>query len=265
MSSSPINPRGLLPSFQRADAGLAPTAGTLDARDAFYYLVNVEEHPEILPLAYDVVIDRLGRGAGDTGIGVTNQAGGLDAVLEALQARRREFERPWQQGTPDVTRRQVLHYFLQFMPTAFVDGCWLQCGPRVSTAHTPVGGLITGLYAHQVRAFISDPTRHFVADYRAAYARLGTPLEEVSSRTFAQRPDFAGATFPLPVFLLAIAQYTRTFPAEMLGVNLAWQYLDLSAFGPRLVRDVCAAYQLPPLGQQLDDVNVFPARTRDGP
>ena len=47
-----------------------------------------------------------------------------------------------------------------------------------------------------------------------------------------QRGDFSESTFALPIFLLAIAQFPRSFPAEILGLNLAWQFLDLSAFGP---------------------------------
>src|SRR6185436_4324315 len=124
------------------------------------------------------------------------------------------------------------------------DGCWLQCGLRVATAHTRVGSLLIGLYQHQVRAFVADPGRHFVADYRAVYGRLGAPIEEVSSRSFADRPDFREASLALPNFLLGLAQFTRTFSAEILGVNLAWQFLDLSAFGPELIRDTCQAYAL---------------------
>ena len=46
---------------------------------------------------------------------------------------------------------------------------------------------------------------------------------------------------------------TRTFLPEILGLNLAWQFLDLAAFGPELIRDACAAYALPRLGDDLGD------------
>ena len=218
----------------------------LSARDVYYHLVNVEEHPEVLPLAYDMVEQRLAAAAPG--------ASQLTALLEHLSAQRDRFAHPWRAAaTDDQRRRQVLHYFVQYLPTAFVDGCWLQCGLRVSTAHTPVGALLTGLYQHQVRAFVADPGRHFVADYRAVYSRLGAPLEEVSSRSFADRSDFGEPSLALPNFLLGIAQFTRTFAGEILGLNLAWQFLDLSAFGPDLIRDACEAYALPRLGDDLGD------------
>ena len=236
------------PSFNGGDdPSLAPSPTRLSYRNVYYHLVNVEEHPEVLPLAYDMVVQRLEAAApGD----VTQQ---LDAVLARLTAQREAFAHPWRAATDDLRRRQVLHYFVQYLPTAFVDGCWLQCGLRVSTAHTPVGAMLTGLYQHQVRAFVADPGRHFVADYRAVYSRLGAPLEEVSSRSFAERSDFRDASLALPNFLLGIAQFTRTFAGEILGVNLAWQFLDLAAFGPELIRDACEAYALPRLGEDLGD------------
>lgn len=177
----------------------------------------------------------------------------LTEVTDHLTRWRGRFAHPWRMSTSDLSRRQVLHYFVQYMPAAFVDGCWLQCGLRVATAHTQTGALLTGLYQHQVRAFVDDPGRHFVADYRVVYGRLGSSLEEVSSRSFAERANFLESSFALPIFQLGIAQYTRTFSAEILGLNLAWQFLDLAAFGPALIRETCEAYGLPLLGGDLGD------------
>lgn len=258
MISSDVNRAGLAPSFNRDDPALAATPTRLGYRKAFYHLVNVEEHPEVLPLAYDLVDERLRATKPQPGAGVApgtldEASSRLTEALDRLSGQREAFSRPWRQAAEDLTRRQVLHYFVQYMPTALVDGCWLQCGLRVSTAHTDVGASLTGLYQHQVRAFVADPGRHFVADYRAVYSRLGAPLEEVSSHSFAERSDLREASLALPIFLLSIAQFPRTFPAEIIGLNLAWQFLDLSVFGPDLIRDASQAYALPPLGDDLAD------------
>src|SRR5207245_11280898 len=93
----------------------------------------------------------------------------LPAVLEHLVQRRAKHHAPWNQPDEELRRQQVLHYFLQFLPTVLVDGCWLQSGLKVGTAFTPVGASLTGLYAHHVRAVSEDPGRHLIADYRAAY------------------------------------------------------------------------------------------------
>jgi len=259
MTTTDVNRFGLAPAFNGGDPALAPTPTRLGYRKAYYHLVNVEEHPEVLPLAYDLVVERLGSTSTtfpdvSGGPGTTAEAEELlGRVLARLSERAERFSRPWRQETEERTRRQAWHYFVQFLPIAFVDGCWLQCGLRVASAHTRIGAAMTGLYQHQVRAFVSDPGRHFVADYRALYGRLGAPLEEVSSHSFSKRPDFLEAGFALPIFLLSIAQFTRTFPAQILGLNLAWQYLGLSAFGPDLIRDTSQAYALPLMGEDLAD------------
>jgi hypothetical protein len=254
--TSPDSGSRVTPSFNDASVIMAPARVQLRRRDAFYHLVNVEEHPEILPLAFDIVTQVLGAASGST---LTKELGAFDTpapaslpgVLERCTEWRARFAAPWKQASGDLTRRQVLHYFTQFMPTALVDGCWLQCALRVSTAHTPVGASLTGLYADQLHAYTNDPERHFVADYRAVSGRLGAPVEEVSSHSFAERADFQDHSFALPIFLLSIAQFTRAFSPEILGVNLAWQFLDLSAFGPTLIRELCSAYELPRFGDDL--------------
>ena len=260
MMTSELNRDTLVPSFVGSDPSLAPEPTQLSLRKAYYHLVNVEEHPEVLPLAYDLVTDQLAAGGSalpsEESAALTGRAeipARLSRLLERLTEARGAYSHPWRSESEDLTRRRVLHYFVQYMPTALVDGCWLQCGLRVSSAHTDVGASLTGLYQHQVRAFVADPGRHFVADYREVYGRLGAPLEEVSSHSFAERQDFREPSIALPIFLLAIAQFTRTYAVEILGLNLAWQHLDLSAFGPDLIRDTCQAYALPPLGADLGD------------
>lgn len=259
MLVSEVNRNALAPSFDGDDPAFPPAKTRLSYRKAFYHLVNVEEHPEILPLAYDLVRERL------DGLDVQAATGApatpsteelpdrLAGLLERLERSAESVAHPWRQPTEDLTRRQVLHYYMQYLPMAAVDGCWLQCGLRVATAHTKVGSAMTGLYQHQVRAFVDDPGRHFVADYRAVFGRIGSPLEEVSTHTFAERPDLLAPSFGLPIFLMSLAQFTRVFPAEILGVNLVWQFLDLSRFGPDIIRDSCKAFELPELGEDLND------------
>ena len=205
-------------------------------RDAYHFLVNIDEYPEALSLAHEIIRDELA---------AIGPAATAPATPDAAT--------PWNQADAALTRRQVLHYFTQYAPTALVDGCWLQCGLRVATAHTRAGAALTAMYVHQVRACGADPRRHFVADYREVWARLGTPLEEVSSRSLVDRFDLSDANFRLPVLLLSLGQFPRTYLPELLGLHLVWQRLGLPAFGPALIRDTCAALGLPAAGRDLLD------------
>src|SRR5438874_12779088 len=59
MSRSVSNPKGLTPSFNGVGQSILPGDLRVSSREAYYHLINVEEHPEALPLAYDVVAARL--------------------------------------------------------------------------------------------------------------------------------------------------------------------------------------------------------------
>ena len=210
-------------------------------RDAYHYLVNIDEYPEAQSLARESVRDAVSA---------------ADAAEPPETAAGTPY--PWRHGDAALARRQVLHYFTQYAPTALVDGCWLQCGLRVATAHTRAGAALTAMYVHQIRAAGPDPRRHLVADYRDVWARLGAPLEEVSSRSLVDRFDLADANFKLPVLLLSLGQFPRTYLPELLGLHLAWQRLGLPAYGPALIRDTCDAFDLPPAGTNLIDDAYLP-------
>jgi hypothetical protein len=252
---------GVVAGSVSSDESPGPGRARVGLRDAYHFLVNIDEHPEVLPLAQDYVVDYLRRVVDEPPgrpsalaalLAQTDEAAALDRSLEQILTASATAP-PWIRPDGPISRRQALHYFTQYAPTALVDGCWLQCGLRVATAHTTIGAHMTAMYVHQVRAYGEDLSRHFVGDYRAVFARLGSPLEEVSSRSLVDRVDLLDANFELPVLLLCIAQFPRTFLPELLGVHLAWQYLGLTSIGPTLIRDVCAACDLPPFGENLVD------------
>ena len=239
----------LSPSF-KTDSLLAPGPKQLNVRRAYYHLVNVEEHPELLPLVHDEVERRLECAQTALAGSPLSQHGGAEERLAGLiddLAERRGASVQFDALAPaDIEPPRALHYFTQYMPTAFVDGCWLQNAVRVSTAHTRMGAILTGLYQHQAVGSIHDPVSGFVADYRTAATRLGLKPADVSSYSFAESRGVDESAFILPLFLLSIAQFPRSFMAEIVGVNLAWQCLGAAAFGPQLVRNVCKAFELPP-------------------
>jgi hypothetical protein len=240
-----------------SDALDQPVRTAMDLRTVYDYLVDAEEHPDVLPLAYELVRDRLTtsetRSAGSTLPGAVDD---IDGALGHLVGRLIESQprllHPWRQPSDDLTRRQSLHYFVHFLPTAMVDGCWLQGGLRVSLAHTSFGACLTRLYVHHVRASRGESSPHVVTAYRTTFARLAAPLEDRLAQPFVSRWSLPECSLELPVFLLALAQFPRTFGVEILGVHFAWQYLGLSPFGTDLVRDTCAAYGLTSVTEQAD-------------
>lgn len=257
MADQALHGQGLKYTFNLKNQLNRAIVDKITIRNAFYFLVNVEEYPEVLPLAYDTVVKELQTNGSELDMQLlqstrkSNNSERIDALVTLMAGIGKEFMPPWRPSTPELRRSRMMHFFTQYSPTALVDGCWLQAGARVATAHTKIGATITGLYQHQVRAFVADPGRHFVSDYRAASARLGRPIDDVSTHSFCEHPDIADQSFDLPLFLLSLAQFTRTFFAEIVGVNLAWQFLGIPSFGPRLIDDICEVYDLPSLGKDL--------------
>lgn len=246
-------------SFNQEKWSNKPLMQEIPLQKAYFLLVNVEEHPEILPFAFDLSTSHLAsveKHFDTPEFSVWQPDEGklrLQALTQAIATKGKGLDYKVKNLAPVEARRTAAHYFLQYMPMALVDGCWLQTGARVATAHTVAGAIVTGLYQHQVRAFVADPGRHFVNDYKDAFARVGGELGDVSSLSFANRPEFADASFELPLFLLALAQTGRTHFPEIIGANLAWQFLGIPASGLTLIADFCQAHGLPQLDSGLDE------------
>ncbi|CAN7513441.1 iron-containing redox enzyme family protein [Mesorhizobium caraganae] len=249
--------RDLRYSFNR-DAPNKPEPMKLTVRRAYHLLVNVDEHPEIIPFAFDVVARQFESGGGSFE-DFPPQGGRVEwklqalALAETISKRRKDFTPHLDSVSRDQRRREIMHFYQHYMPMALVDGCWLQTGARVSTAHTKIGAVITGLYQHQVRAFVADPGRHFVNDYKGAFARIAGDIEEVSTLSFSERSEFSDESFELPVVMLSLAQFTRSRAPEIVGANLAWMFLQIPSFGLQLISKFCAAFGLPKLDGGLNE------------
>ena len=57
---------GLHLSYESGEPSLDPRLKEVEPRETFYHLVNIDEHPEVLPLARALALEELG-GVGDGG------------------------------------------------------------------------------------------------------------------------------------------------------------------------------------------------------
>jgi len=242
-----------------SQSGERPQDSGLDVvgpREAFHRLANLDETPGALELAGAIVAaeheeDPAPAPADEGGtLAVLRAAlgedpGALDPALERLEASAPHFVAPWGRMDAAHLRPATLHWFRQLAPTALVQGCWLQGSFRASATHTPTGGRLAGLYAHELRARGTP----LADEVRAVCRRLEVPLPDVTSRALTEREDLLDESFELPSVLLALAQFPLGRAPEILGLHLSWQFLDLFRFGPACVRDVRAACGLP----RLDD------------
>ncbi len=261
MQSSPNQQAATLGfSPETGNPALDPTPEHCGYRTAFYRLANIDEYPEAIPLAQQVILEHIRSveaGSKTLPDELTSSRSGpehLPLVLETLRALAKSNSRPWDSGKKEVAAACALHYAKQFAPTALVDGCWLQRTPAVPLSHTEIGSRLTGLFEHAVRAY-ADPLSHHSFAYRRLFEHLGTPLDVVTSRRFAEHPALSAPSLEFPVLLLSMGQFPRTFLPQLVGLTLALHYMDVPSFGATLIQDACALHGVPMEEDTSDDAD----------
>ena len=130
-----------LQALENDEPSLRPQEQPVSVRSAFYLLANIDEHPEVLPMAYDIAMEHVPRTQEQQDIpadlkALRDNPNSLPQFMEWMNQRRADHQQPWHNSDAATSRRLVMHYLTQYAPTALVDGCWLQCVLRVAIAHS---------------------------------------------------------------------------------------------------------------------------------
>lgn len=208
-------------------------------RSSFYLLTNIDEHPEAFSIANSIITehieeaeDFLVHASEYEWIAQTPQS--LSDLIAILDRFRSMHVTPWHESIGELNPSLVKHSLTQFAPTALLVGCWLQNVLRAPMAATPTGAMLAKIYKYQQQKLYEE--NNFVSEYQELHRLLAFTLPNVSSHSFADNPLFEEPSFEVPLFLLSIGQFPRTYLAELLGVNLGWHFSGLNAVGPILVR-----------------------------
>ncbi|MGH8490271.1 MAG: iron-containing redox enzyme family protein, partial [Gammaproteobacteria bacterium] len=137
---------------------------------------------------------------------------------------------------PRLSRDEYLWLFVQLAPLILVDGCWLRNVGCLYARHPEIAAGLVKIYADEVGG--GDPDASHAAIFRELLRSEGIDLPEVSSDEFVRYGKFTSSVFELPLYLLSISQYPRTFLPELLGLNLAIELSGLGAFYMKLVDEL---------------------------
>jgi hypothetical protein len=151
--------------------------------------------------------------------------------------------------TPPRLRREEYAWGLrQFAPAILVDGCWLQYLGEAASQDSRPHRLLQRIYAEELGEGRADWNHPKI--YRDLLDSLGIELPATDSEDFACDRQFLDAAFDLPVHLLALSQFPRTFFPEILGLNLA---IELSGLGAGYLRlaDALRHWRIDPLIVEL--------------
>jgi hypothetical protein len=210
--------------------------------EMFYQLVNVREHPGVLSharryasrcLCYSRLALTLGLNRDLTFFPFDHQL--FHARIEQVYRRQVDAYKPLQ-GRPRLDRGEWVWLIQQFAPTVLVDGCWLQNVSDPGLESSPVSGPLWKIFADEVGG--GNLLCNHPLIYRRLLDSLGIDLPKISEHQFSVGKNFVGGAFDLPVYLLAISQFPRSFLPEIIGLNLAIELSGLGAGYRRLAESM---------------------------
>ena len=217
---------------------------SIDARDMYHRLLNIDRYPEVRSEALDYANTWLAR----TASGSVRGGNALPFENYAHEELRAWFEakalaqaQSYCSNTDDIekTRNEVIDEALQLCPMILIDGAWLQRWGNVGLVDSKIGALFYKIFSDEIGN--GDVNLNHPNIYRDLMREMDFDLPDFRTREFAYFEHFTNASFSVPVFWLSVSQFPRRFLPETLGLNLA---MELSGVGGayRTARDELRHY-----------------------
>lgn len=210
-------------------------------RDYFYYLLNADSYPDFAPKARELA---------ETFLRQAQQLlddptpGALDDFYryfpyskEALTQRLDEIYAYYQADAARdpvaskdnifKTREDMIERLRQFAPLNQLDGAWIRNVARVGPIDE-VSALLFTVWMDEVGN--GNPDQNHSNVYTHLLESVGIHLPPVNSHAYAQDPRILDSAYTVPMFELAISQFTDTFYPEILGMTLQLEWEVLSSW-----------------------------------
>jgi hypothetical protein len=174
----------------------------LSNRELYFYLVNNDLYPDVLPTAKHKVIRVLAMATFVNRLPFrqySHQA--FDGYMKSIYQHEVDTYKPLNKN-PKLSKNVYVWGIEQFAPTILTDGSWLQSIQQLDyySSHT-IGVLLQS---------------------------LAIKLPPIYDKDFANHPGFISSAFDIPVYLMAISKFPSAFLPELLGLNMA---IEISGLG----------------------------------
>jgi hypothetical protein len=212
----------------------------LGDRDYFYYLLNIDSYPLFVPKARalaELFLSRTQARLDDATPGAvddiyryfpySSQALGqrLDEIYATLQAGAEQdpFADP---SNPFQSYDDMVERIRQFAPLNQLDGAWVRNVAKAGPI-TEVGALLFSVWMDEVGD--GNPNQNHANVYTNLTEKVGLHLPPINTRDYAYNPEMLDSAYTVPMFELAISQFTEAFYPEILGMTLQleWEVLGL--------------------------------------
>ncbi|MGI8988015.1 MAG: LodA/GoxA family CTQ-dependent oxidase [Bryobacteraceae bacterium] len=209
-------------------------------RDYFFYLLNVDGYPDFLPKAKRLAEQFLA----DAQTLIDNpDPNALDDMYryfeyspEALGQRLDEIYAFYQfyaaqdpfadPGNIFKTKDDMMERVRQFAPLNQLDGAWIR-----NIAHA---GPIDRVTANLFNVWMDEmgdgnPDQNHANVYTQLLAKMGIDLDPIYTEAYANNSEMLDSAYTVPMYELAISQFTQTFFPEIMGMTLQleWEVLAL--------------------------------------
>lgn len=217
----------------------------LSFRESFYYLMNIEQHPEFLPKAHALAEEYLTKAlsferdviavtpAFEQYRFFTYDAVTFQARLEKIYEEERKAGEAYNPGTGAGesvfrTPAQVVERIRQLGPFNQLDGGWLEKAVKTGPIDD-IRAFLFEIWSDEVGN--GDPAQNHANVYTDLMHSAGIYLPPIASRAYADHRDLWEASFSSPAYQAAVAQFPEAFFPELLGMTLylEWEAIYLPA------------------------------------
>lgn len=205
---------------------------SLNNKELYYYLLNVELFPGVLDAARRKAQKTL-RTAGLFSRlpfrQYSHQA--FDDYIHRLYQKEIEAYQPLKEK-PALSKEAYVFGIEQLAPAILIDGCWLQdIGQLRFLSNHAIGNILLRIYIDEIGNGVVQQNHPYI--YRELLESLNIQLPPVHTREFTAHAGFIDSAFDLPVYLLSISHFPALFLPEILGLNMA---IELSGLGKVYMR-----------------------------
>ena len=202
-------------------------------RQLYYYLVNADLYPDVLPTARKVALQYFKQAKAD--MVKRNQHEQLRLFPYSHAAFETRIQEIYTTETnayetfvpPSTVPREIMVWYTrQYAPFPMVDGSWVQHIAKAGTAHTEISARLFRIYSDEVGN--ADTKLNHPNIYRQMLEGEGIYMPPTDTLEFAMQPEIRDFAFDLPLLTLSVSLFPKAFLPEIIGVNLA---IELSGLG----------------------------------
>lgn len=207
----------------------------LNNRDLYYYLLNIDLFPDVLPAAKSKVNKLLRACALLNPLPFRHYSHQqFDTYIENIYQREMAAYRPLQE-TPRISKEAYIWGFEQIAPLILIDGCWIQNSLALQQSTPEISDILFAIYGDEIGNGQLEQNHPYI--FQQLLDSLSIHLPPTYSKAFSKHPGFINSAFDLPVYMLSLSSFSVEFLPELLGLNMAIELSGLGKSYMRLVDD----------------------------